>query len=80
MGEEISLKLGAGPEPLGCPVDGCGESRGRIRGLETRRDEGGVEESITIAFTCSRGHMWGLTIDERAGGLVYEAWGRGGPV
>jgi hypothetical protein len=59
MGEEIRLKIGAGPEPLGCPVDGCGESRGRIRGLDVRRNEGGVDESITIAFTCSRGHMWG---------------------
>jgi hypothetical protein len=46
MAEEISLKLGADPEPLGCQVGGCG----------------------------------GLTIDERAGGLVYEAWGREGPV
>jgi len=57
MGEEIRLKIGAGPEPLGCPVDGCRESRGRIRGLDVRRNEGGVDESITIAFTCRRGHM-----------------------
>ena len=80
MEEQIRLNLGVGPEPLRCPVDGCGEPGGRIRGLDVRRNEGGVDESITIAFTCTRGHMWGLTIDERAGGLVYEAWGRGGPV
>jgi hypothetical protein len=80
MEEQIRLNLGVGPEPLRCPVGGCGGPDGRIRGLDVRRDEGGVDKSITIAFTCTRGHMWGLTIDERAGGLVYEAWGRGGPV
>jgi hypothetical protein len=74
--EEVTFKLGTGPEPLACPVDGCGEQAGSIRGVEIRRDIGGVDEAVTVAFACARGHGWSLSIDERAGELVYEANGR----
>lgn len=76
MGQEVKFKIGAGPEPLLCPVGGCGERGGRIRGLEARLDLGGVGESVTVAFACALGHTWSLSIDERAGELVYEAQGR----
>jgi hypothetical protein len=76
MEQEVTFKLGTGPEPLACPVRGCGDRAGRIRGVETRRDLGGVDEAITVAFACGSGHAWSISVDERAGELVYEANGR----
>jgi hypothetical protein len=76
MEQQVTFKIGAGAEPLACPVDGCGERAGRIRGVEVRRDLGGVDESVTVAFACGRGHTWSLSVDERAGELVYEARAR----
>ncbi len=76
MQRELRLKFGARGEdlaPLGCPVDGCGDSSGRITRVEVLRDAPSIDGSVSVGFECGRGHKWHITIDERDGQLVYAA-------
>ena len=79
--QEIRLKVGieaTDREPLTCPVDGCGDSGGRIGRVEVFREPAGGEdgEEVCVGLDCRRGHRWFVAfIDNGAGGLFYAVRG-----
>ncbi len=78
MEQELRLKVSTSPEdarPLRCPVDGCGDSSGRLERIEVFRDDPDSEESVSIRFQCSRGHIWWIAIHDRGGELAYTLGG-----